>query len=467
MDVVVEDGKVTNVKFAIVEYKRFFTEAMKGKSIVAMPAHLARICGTCSNAHVMAAIVACEDALGIKPTPQTELLRKLTMHGLMIRDHALHLYLFVMPDLYNKDAFLEFDDNDPEQHQLLHDGFDVKAAGNHLAQIVAGRSVHATYPVIGGFLQVPSKEHAMESVAELQSVREAVLRLIDIFIKAPQHLDCKTKFMALVPEDSFGYIGGKIISSIGEVYDKKDFRSHLEHTVLPYSQASAYTYKGESYMVGSLARVNLAKDKLNSKTKESAKEALKLFPSTDIFHNNLAQAIEILHGIDESIDILSNNTFVAEPPIKMPMKAGIGMGVIEAPRGTLYHKIVIDDKGIVTEGEVIVPTGQNQLNIERDVGVLVEKIMDTMAKDKVNFEIEKLIRAYDPCMSCGAHFLKVNWQKAGKNKKIDVKKNSKAKTKAKVNSKKAKKFGIIKKNQAKKFVVIKRNNKSKKTRSRK
>ena len=409
MDVVVEDGKVTNVKFAIVEYKRFFTEAMKGKSIVAMPAHLARICGTCSNAHVMAAIVACEDALGIKPTPQTDLLRKLTMHGLMIRDHALHLYLFVMPDLYNKDAFLEFDDNDPEQHQLLHDGFDVKAAGNHLAQIVAGRSVHATYPVIGGFLQVPSKEHAMESVAELQSVREAVLRLIDIFIKAPQHLDCKTKFMALVPEDSFGYIGGKIISSIGEVYEKKDFRSHLEHTVLPYSQASAYTYKGESYMVGSLARINLAKDKLHPKTKESAKEALKLFPSTDIFHNNLAQAIEILHGIDESIDILSNNTFVAEPPIKAPMKAGIGMGVIEAPRGTLYHKIVIDDKGIVTEGEVIVPTGQNQLNIERDVGVLVEKIMDTMPKDKVNFEIEKLIRAYDPCMSCGAHFLKVNW----------------------------------------------------------
>jgi sulfhydrogenase subunit alpha len=215
--------------------------------------------------------------------------------------------------------------------------------------------------------------------------------------------------MALVPEDSFGYIGGKIISSIGEVYEKKDFRSHLEHTVLPYSQASAYTYKGESYMVGSLARINLAKDKLHPKTKESAKEALKLFPSTDIFHNNLAQAIEILHGIDESIDILSNNTFVAEPPIKAPMKAGIGMGVIEAPRGTLYHKIVIDDKGIVTEGEVIVPTGQNQLNIERDVGVLVEKIMDTMPKDKVNFEIEKLIRAYDPCMSCGAHFLKVNW----------------------------------------------------------
>ena len=109
MDVVVEDGKVTNVKFAIIEYKRFFTTAMKGKSIAAIPAHLARICGTCSNAHVMASIAACEDALGIEVTPQTKLLRKLTMHGLVSRDHALHLYLFVMPDLYGKDAFLDFD----------------------------------------------------------------------------------------------------------------------------------------------------------------------------------------------------------------------------------------------------------------------------------------------------------------------------------------------------------------------
>jgi len=410
MDVVVEDGKVTSVKFAIVEYKRFFTEAMKGKAIAAIPAHLSRICGTCSNAHVMAAITACEDALGIEPTPQTRLLRKLTMHGLMIRDHALHLYLFVMPDMYGKDAFLDFDENDPVQHQLLHDGFDIKSAGNHLAQLVAGRSVHANLPVIGGFLKVPDAEGAAASVKELQTVRDAVLRLIDIFVKAPDHLDRQTKYMALVPDDSFGYLDGKIITDKGEMYERKDFRQHLEHVVLPYSQASAYTYKGESYMVGALARVNLAKDKLHPKMRESAAEALKLFPSTDIFHNNLAQAIEILHSIDESIDILSNNIFKPEPPVKAPMRAAIGIGVIEAPRGTLYHKVVLDAAGVVTEGEVIVPTGQNQVNIERDVGVIVEELVKIgTPKDKINFEIEKLIRAYDPCMSCGAHFLKVNW----------------------------------------------------------
>jgi coenzyme F420-reducing hydrogenase alpha subunit len=124
----------------------------------------------------------------------------------------------------------------------------------------------------------------------------------------------------------------------------------------------------------------------------------------------MAQAIEILHSIDESIDILSNNVFKPEPVIKVPMRSATGIGVIEAPRGTLYHKVVINDAGIVTEGEVIVPTGQNQVNIERDVGVIVEGLIENTSKDKINSEIEKLIRAYDPCMSCGAHFLKVKWK---------------------------------------------------------
>ena len=121
LDVHVENGKVTDVRFQITEYKRFFTEAMKGKPLGAIPQHLARICGTCSNAHLMCSIEAGEDALGITPSEQTRVLRALTMHGLIIRDHALHLYLFVLPDMYNKDSFLDFDENNEEEHQHLHD----------------------------------------------------------------------------------------------------------------------------------------------------------------------------------------------------------------------------------------------------------------------------------------------------------------------------------------------------------
>lgn len=405
-----ENGKVTEVHFAIDEYKRFFTEAMKGKPIAAIPSHLARICGTCSNAHIMAAIEACENALDLKPTKQTEILRALTMHGLIIRDHALHLYLFSLPDIYGKDAFLEFDENNEEEHQLLHDGFDMKAAGNFLATLVAGRSVHAMYPVVGGFLHFPSKEGIDEAVLKLEAVRPAVLRLIKIFQNAPFHFDRKTNYMALLPEGNFGYITGSIHTSKGEVFPESEYRSHLEHVVLPYSQASAYKYTGESYLVGSLARINIAKDKLHPKTKESIQDTLALFPSTDIFFNNLAQAIEILHSIDESIDLLKNNTFAPEPIIKMPAREAVGVGVVEAPRGTLYHKVVLGADGIVKEGEVIVPTGQNQINIKEDVGRLVEGLLaQGMTEDKIPHEIEKLIRAYDPCMSCASHFLKVNW----------------------------------------------------------
>lgn len=415
----VENGKVKDVKFATDEYKRFFTEAMKGKDISAVPSHLSRICGTCSNSHIMCSIEACENALDIKVSEQTKILRALTMHGLMIRDHALHLYLFSMPDIFGKDAFLDLDDTDPYQHQILHDGFDVKSAGNFLATLIAGRSVHATLPVIGGFLKIPDQAGIEEAKKRLEKIRPAVLRLIEIFKNAPFHFDRKTKYMALVPETTYGYIQGNIVTSAGEKYEEKDFREHLEKTVIPYSQAVGYTYEGEGYMVGSLARLNLAKDKLHSKTKETLGGILNLFPSTDIFYNNLAQAVEILHSIDESLDLLTNNTFVAESPIKADIKSGaVGVGVIEAPRGTLYHKVIIGEDGKVGGGEVVVPTGQNQINIERDIGILVQNLIDKPefsndseeAKKKIEFEIEKLIRAYDPCMSCAAHFLKVEWE---------------------------------------------------------
>ena len=335
----------------------------------------------------------------------------------MIRDHALHLYLFSLPDIYGKDAFLDLDENNPDEHQILHDGFDVKSSGNFLATLIAGRSVHATYPTIGGFLHFPEKEGIDEAIQKLEAVRPAVLRLIKIFKEAPFHFDReKTTYMALVPDKGYGYLDGKIMTSKGEVFGEDQFREHLEHVVIPYSQASGYTYKGESYLVGALARMNLAKDKLHPSTKESAKDALLLFPSTDVFYNNLAQAIEILDSIDDAVEILKSGTFSPEPVIKAPYRDAVGVGVVEAPRGTLYHKITLGADGIVKEGEVIVPTGQNQINIEQDIGILVQGLLPDTPKEKIEFEIEKLIRAYDPCMSCATHFLKVKWGKGDQRK---------------------------------------------------
>jgi coenzyme F420-reducing hydrogenase alpha subunit len=409
LEVKVRKGKVEKCTFAITEYKRFYTQAMRGKVYKSLPQLLMRICGTCSNAHLMASIESCEKALGIESSPQTKIMKNLTVAGLLIRDHALHLYLFALPDMYGKDNFLAFDENDEEQHQHLHDAFAIKAAGNYLSQIIAGRSVHAINPVIGGFLKVPSQEEVDEAIRSLIEVRPAVLRLIGTFAKCDWHFDRKTNYMALV-SDPYGYLEGVIKDDNGHIISEERYREHLERVVVPYSQASGYTYKGESFMVGALARMNLSQKTLHADTKRDAAEALKRFPSTNIFDNNLAQAIEILNAIDTADDLLRTTKFGVEKPAEPTRKEGVGVGVVEAPRGTLYHRVEIQPDGKVSQGEIVVPTGQNQINIEQDLATVAEKMIgEGQNKEAIQLEMEKLIRAYDPCMSCAAHFLEVNW----------------------------------------------------------
>ena len=107
-----------------------------GKTGNRNPPLVARICGTCSNAHLLASLEAVENALTIKISDQTLLLRKLIFHGLIIRDHSLHLYIFALPDVFKKNSILDFDMNDPVQHEFLDDAFAVKEVGNQLSIVV-------------------------------------------------------------------------------------------------------------------------------------------------------------------------------------------------------------------------------------------------------------------------------------------------------------------------------------------
>lgn len=405
LDVEIANGEVQHVHFGITEYKRFYTQAMKGKPVLAIPQLLARICGTCSNAHLLASVEAVEKTVGITPSEQTKILRTLTYHGLIIRDHALHLYLFCLPDIFEKDSLLQFDENNPLQHQLLHDAFAVKAAGNQLSILVAGRSVHAPYPIPGGFSRIPDNAQIPALMEQLKKIRPAILRIINIFLHAPFSLIRPTRYFALV-SNPFSFLEGKLQDDEGEVVEEYEYRKHLEHVVIPYSHASGYKYKDGQFRIGALARLNINKHALHPHTQRDAHEALNLFPSHDIFHNNVAQAIEILHSIDESLDLLEQTRFVEEKPIKVEPKEAVGIGVIEAPRGTLYHKLEIDGNGMVKRGEVIVPTGQNQIAIEHDLKQFIQANL-SMPKEKLSLECEKIIRAYDPCMSCASHFLKL------------------------------------------------------------
>jgi coenzyme F420-reducing hydrogenase alpha subunit len=200
------------------------------------------------------------------------------------------------------------------------------------------------------------------------------------------------------------------MNSNGKRVPAKDFLSFMEKVIIPYSESEGYVFSDthEDFLVGSLARLNFNKDVLHPRTKADVGQYLGIFPSHNLYHNNLAQAIEILQCIDDAIDILKTTTIVQEKPVTKPPQAGVGVGVVEAPRGTLYHMAKVNDKGIIEDYDVIVPTAQNQITIENDLKKYFNENLD---KDEafLHLAAERIVRAYDPCISCATNFLKIDW----------------------------------------------------------
>ena len=326
------------------------------------------------------------------------------MYGMMIRDHAMHLYFFVLPDIFEKDSILDFDKS---LSKWVDQAFAVKGAGNNLSKLVAGRAVHATYEQIGYFSSLPKKDDVKKMIDELKKVRENVFDLLDLLYGCSFSFERKTNFVALCTED-FSFLEGRIKSSDGVEIAEDDYWDYLNRVVIPYSQATGFKFEGKEYMVGAAARIALNKDSLHRETKNDAQKYISVFPSFNVYHNNLAQAVEILHSIDHSIEILETAEFKEEPRPEIKVKAGKGIGVVEAPRGTLYHMIDLTGEGKIRYGNFVIPTAQNQIKMENDIKILVEQMLDR-DKHEIQHEIEKLIRAYDPCMSCASHFLKIKW----------------------------------------------------------
>lgn len=411
----VKNGNVEEVKLKVNENKRFFTQAVRGKNFNEVPTFLSRICGTCSIAHTLASTEAIERALGVEVSHQTLVLRKLLMFGLMIRDHAMHLYFFSLPDIFKKDSVFDLLKRRPD---IVRDAFEVKSAGNSLSKLVGGRAIHPPFVRIGGFSNIPEKEDIKKVLVELKNVREKVLKLIEIFYESNFNLSSETTYVA-VCTPNYDFLEGEIRSSDCKLKEDKivsydliipeeKYWDFVNRVVLPYSQSTAFQFTGKPYRVGALARMNLNSIALDKDTKKDVKEFLDRFPSHNIFDNNLAQAIEILHSIDSSIKILEEHEFKEESTLEIKPKASEGVGVVEAPRGTLYHMIYLNEEGKVKFANLVIPTAQNQIQMEIDIKRIIQ---ENLRKDKHSLQhlVEALIRAYDPCFSCASHFLKIKW----------------------------------------------------------
>jgi coenzyme F420-reducing hydrogenase alpha subunit len=411
LKVKIENDAVTDLKFIIQDYRRFYTEAVKGKPTMAVPAFLSRICGTCSVAHLFASLKAIEQSQGIELTPQSKLLRRLAYDGLMIRDHALHLYFFVLPDILGVDSILDIPDDESLGHTLLHDSFDIKRLGTDITNVTIGAAIHAPIPTVGGFLRLPDPSKFPELISRLEAIRPVVLRGIKTFFDWPESLIRNSDYMYLRNNNQFDFLEGDICNSNGKRTSSDQFLSFLEEVIIPYSQSLGYTQSDihKDFLVGSLPRINFNRDLLHPRTRADAEPYLTVFPSNNIQHNNLAQAIEILQCVDDAIDILKTIQINPdEKPVRVPAKAGVGVGVVEAPRGILYHMAKVDDRGLIVDYDVIVPTSQNQITIENDLKKYFNENLQK-SETELHHDAEKIVRAYDPCMSCSTNFLKIDW----------------------------------------------------------
>jgi len=369
------------VKLHIDEGERLFEGILVGRTIEESHWITPRICGVCPIAHNLASLAACEDGLGIKISETSSLLRQLMICAQMMQSHMLHLFFLSLPDFLGIDRGTELYKKDPKSFRAA---LDLKEVSDEIATVVAGRNVHPTATAIGGFHKIPTRkelENLLKKIKKTKKSAEHALKLCS-----------KIKFPKLDVDLEFVTINDKEVGNYKEV---------ITEEIRKYSTAKFGKYKGRTIMVGALARLYFTEVGLRI-----SKSDFEKLDFQNPFHNNLAQAIEILlyHEKAEELlkELLASKSDFDVSKSDFDIKAGKGIGAVEAPRGGLYHEIHWDKNGIITYANIITPTVQNLTSIEKSANALLEQ---NSGKPKKELEklLEMLVRAYDPCITCSVH----------------------------------------------------------------
>ncbi|MFH1542679.1 MAG: Ni/Fe hydrogenase subunit alpha [bacterium] len=414
----VKNGELKQAELHIVEAPRFFEGMLQGRSIFEATHVTCRICGICSCGHTLASIQAAEDAIGFIPSKQTTELRKFLLHMENLDSHILHIYLLVAPDLLGVKSFVPLIDT---HNKVVRRALRMKKAANDVCDILVGRHIHPITSIVGGFTKLPKEKDLDAMLQILKDMRpdmEATVELA-LTLKFPA-FERDTEYVGLVSDDAeYPMLIGDIGSTDGKRVNKKDYKKVTNEFIVSHSSAKHCKWNRDSYMAGALARVNLNAAKLHPKALEVVKALGIKGKVTNPYLNTAAQLIECVHSLEESIRILEEfkKTGVNQEEAvlvglnekgNIPVKAGNGVGAVEVPRGILFHNYEVDDKGIIVKANCIIPTGQNLNNIEHDMRKLVPEILDK-SDEEITLALEMLVRAYDPCISCSAHFLNVKF----------------------------------------------------------
>lgn len=405
----IKNGRIKELRLEIVESPRFYEAMVRGRKYDEVQHIMSRICGICAVSHTSASLRAVESAMGIQITKQAELLRKLAFHGEIIQSHILHLYFLVLPDFFDVGSVVPLAASHPD---VVKRGLRLKKLANDICSTIAGRHIHPISFFPGGTAYIPKiselkalKKRIEDSFEDL----DATLELFKSF-KVPQ-FSKKREFVSLKRDGEYALYSGDIISSKKYSGKSKDYKKIVKESIVPYSTAKHAETKKGIYMVGALARVNNNFKQLSKRARNIAKDIGLTAQPYNPFMNNHAQLVEAYHSTEDVIKIIDRllSDGLKNEGLKKPKKYGTGVGIVEAPRGILFHEYTIDKNGIVTDANCIIPTAQNLNMIEDDMRGFVPTILNK-TKEEITRDIETLVRAYDPCISCSSHIMDVEFE---------------------------------------------------------
>ncbi len=427
-----EKGNAQQARLHVTQL-RGFEKFVEGRLFWEMPIITPRICGICPVSHHLAASKAGDAILGVELTPTAKKLRRLLHMAQLVQSHALHFFHLASADfLFGMDA-------SPakrnvmgviaEQPELAKKGVLLRAFGQKIIEELGDKRVHAQAAIPGGMRKALSRAKRDEILAQIEGVIADCRFALDLYKDyAAKHAQFVNNFANFAS----AYMGLVDEQGNAEYYDGRlRFRnsdgSMLQDNVAPETYLSviaeeiedwsylkfpfykALGYPNGMYRVGPLARLNVANGcstpLANSEFQEFRKKARKgLLQGSMHFHH--ARLIELLNCAEE-IKALAEDPAICGTDIRSntaEVRNSEGIGVIEAPRGTLFHHYWVDKSGRIEKANLIVSTGHNNLAMNRAIGeVAREYIKNGAVTEGILNRVEVAIRCYDPCLSCASH----------------------------------------------------------------
>src|SRR5262252_56972 len=426
------DGRVSGTQFHVTQVRGFekFTE---GRPYYEMPGITARICGICPISHLLASAKACDAIMAVRIPPAAARLRELAHCAQMVQSHALSFFYLSSTDL------LLGMDSDPATRNVLgviaahpemaRDGIELRKFGLQIIENLAQERVHPSWIVPGGVATALSTAVRDKILTDLPNAKAIADRTIRFFKKAIDGYKEEIEFFGSAPSLYAGlvdrkgnlqfYDGGlRFRSAAGEIVEDQipadEYANWIGEASLRDSYLKAPYFKTVGfptgvYRVGPLARINTANQCGTPNADAEFKEFHERFgaPAHSSFLYHYARLVEIIHAL-EKIESLLSDPHILEKHVRAT--AGVnsleGIGMIEAPRGTLIHHYKVNEDGGITWANLIVATGHNNLAMGRSIQQVSEHFIDgTNLKEGMLNRVSAVVRAYDPCLSCSTHAL--------------------------------------------------------------